>query len=158
MRASLSGAKRKAEESSNEGGSSDAVKLTSPRASPVKSRARREEEERKEEEEEASNNVSPPPHDVEMQDPPLNEGAVNVAVGALDVPAIEEVRTVEVPAIGAEKARADSTEGVRPSPAKEEAEQDEDEMGDGTVPIKLVESAKIAQGLIEVSPFAALLF
>ena len=45
----LSGAKRKVEESSNEGGSSDAVKLTSPRASPVKRRARHEEEERKEE-------------------------------------------------------------------------------------------------------------
>jgi len=39
-----------------------------------------------------------------MQDPPRDEGAVNVGVGALDVPAIEEVRTVEVPAIGAERA------------------------------------------------------
>ena len=47
------------EEESNEGGSSDAAKLTSPRASPVKSRARHEEEERKEEEEEANNWVSP---------------------------------------------------------------------------------------------------
>jgi len=56
----LSGTKRKAEGSSNEGGSSDVVKLTSPRASPVKSRARREEEEQKEEEE-ASNRVSPLP-------------------------------------------------------------------------------------------------
>lgn len=56
----LSSAKRKAEELSNEG-SSDAVKLTSPWASPVKSRACREEEERKEEEEEASNGVSPIP-------------------------------------------------------------------------------------------------
>ena len=92
---------------------------------------------------------------MEMQDPPRDEGAVNIAVGALDVPAIEEVRTVEVPAIGAERARADSTEGVRPPPAKEEAE--EDEKGDGTVSVKLVESAKIAQGLVEVNPFAALL-
>ena len=50
---------------------------------------------------------------------------MNIAVGALDVPAIEEVRTVEVPAIGAERARADSTEGVRPPSAKEEAEEDE---------------------------------
>ena len=83
---------------------------------------------------------------------------MNVAVGALDVPAIEEVRTVKVPAIGAERARADSTEEVRPPPAKEEAEEDEDEKGDGTDSIKLVESAKIAQGLVEVSPFAALLF
>jgi hypothetical protein len=82
----LSGAKRKTEESSNEGGSSDAAKLTSPRASPVKSRARLEEEKRKEE---ASNRVSPPPRDVEMQDPPRDEGAANVVVGALDVRAIE---------------------------------------------------------------------
>ena len=61
----LSCTKRKADESSNEGGSSDAMKLTSPRASPVKSRACREEEERKEEKE-ASNRVSPPPCDVKM--------------------------------------------------------------------------------------------
>ena len=94
---------------------------------------------------------------MEMQDPPRDEGAANIAVGALDVPAIKEVRTVEVPAIGAERARADSTEGVRPPPAKEEAEEDEDEKGDSTISIKLVESAKIAQGLVEVSPFAALL-
>ena len=80
---------------------------------------------------------------------------MNVAVGALDVSAIEEVRTVKVPAIGAERARADSTEEVRPRPAKEEAE--EDEKRDGTVSVKLVESAKIAQGLVEVNPFAALL-
>ena len=82
-----------------------------------------------------------------MQDLPHNEGAVNVAVGALDVSAIEEVRTVKVPAIGAERARADSTEEVRPRPAKEEAEEDEDEKGDGTVSVKLVESAKIAMDL-----------
>ena len=143
----LSGAKRKAEGSSTEGGSSDAALLTSPRASPAKSRARHEEQEKKEEEEEASNRVSPPPHDVEMQDPPRDEGAVNVAVGALDVPAIEEVRTIEVPAIGAERARADSTKEVRAPQAKEEAEEDEDEKGDGTVSIKLVESAKIARDL-----------
>ena len=67
------------EESSNEGGSTDAIKLTSPRASPVKSRARREEE--RKEEEEASNRVSPPTRDVEMQDPPRDEGAVNVGLG-----------------------------------------------------------------------------
>ena len=82
---------------------------------------------------------------------------MNVAVGALDVPAIEEVRTVKVPAIGAERARADSTEEVRPPPAKEEAEEGEDEKGDSTVSVKLVESAKIIQGLVEVNPFAALL-
>ena len=79
-----------------------------------------------------------------MQDPPRDEGAVNVAVGALDVPAIEEVRTVEVPAIEAERARAEPTEEIRPPPAKEEAEEDEDGKGDGTVSVKLVESAKIA--------------
>jgi len=47
------------EESSNEGSSSDAAKLASPRVSPAKSRACREEE-KKQEEEEASNRVSPP--------------------------------------------------------------------------------------------------
>ena len=56
---SLSGAKRKVEEESNEGGSRDAAMLTLPRASPAKSRARREEE-KKQEEEEARNRVSPP--------------------------------------------------------------------------------------------------
>ena len=55
----LSGTKRKAEGTSNEGGSSDAAKLISPRASPAKSRAHRKEEEK--EEEEASNKVSPLP-------------------------------------------------------------------------------------------------
>ena len=43
------------------GGSGDAAKLTSPRASPAKSRPRRKEEEKEEEEEEASNRVSPLP-------------------------------------------------------------------------------------------------
>ena len=85
-----------------------------------------------------------------MQDPPRDEGVVNVVVRALDVPAIELVRTVEVPAIEAERTRAESIEGVRIPPAKEEAGEDEE--GVGTVSIKHVESAKIAQGLIEVSP------
>ena len=58
-RASLNGAKRKAEESSNEGGSSDAAKLASPWASLAKSHARRVEEEK--EEEVASDRVSPLP-------------------------------------------------------------------------------------------------
>ena len=84
---------------------------------------------------------------MEMYDPPRDEGAVNVVVGALDVPVIEEVRTVEVPTIGAERVRADSTEEVRPPLAKEEAEEDEDEKGDSTVSVKLVESAKIARDL-----------
>ena len=56
---SLSCAKRKAEGSSTEGGSSDTAMLTSPLVSPVKSRARREKEKKKEEEE-ASNRVPPP--------------------------------------------------------------------------------------------------
>ena len=89
---------------SNEGSSSDAAKLTSPRASPAKSRARHEEEEKKEEEE-ASNRVSPPPRDVEMQDPPRDEGAVDVEVRSLEVPPIEVVRTTEVQAIKAERTR-----------------------------------------------------
>ena len=72
-------------------------------------------------------------------------------VGALEVPAIEVARTTEVPAIEAERTRAEPTEGVRPLPAKEEVEEDEDKEGDGTVSVKLVESAKIAQGLVEVS-------
>ena len=76
----LSGAKRKAEGSSTEGGSIDAALLTTPRASPVKSRARREEEEK--EEEEASNRVSPPLQDVEIQDSPRSEGAGHVVVEA----------------------------------------------------------------------------
>jgi hypothetical protein len=43
-----------------------------------------------------------------------------------------------------ERARANSTEEVRPPLAKEEAKEDEDKKGDGSVSIKLVESAKIA--------------
>ena len=76
---------------------------------------------------------------------------MNVAVGALDVPAIEEVRTVKVPAIGAERARADPTEEVRPPPPKEEAEEDE------SLGSHMVECAKLTHEWVEVSPFAALL-
>ena len=75
-----------------------------------------------------------------MQDLPRDEGAVNVAVGALDVPAI-----------GAERAQADSTEEVRPLPAKEEAEEDE------PLGSHMVECAKLTHEWVEVSPFAALL-
>ena len=85
-----------------------------------------------------------------MQDLPRDEGAMSVEVGALDVPAIEVVRTMEVPTIEAERTRAESIEGVRPPPVREEAGEDEE--GDSIVSVKLVESAKIAQGLIEVSP------
>ena len=97
----LSGAKRKAEGSSTDGGSSDAALLTSPRASPAKSRARREVEEKKEEEE-ANNRVSPPLQDVEIQDSPRSEGAGHVVVEAREVPAVEVARTEEVPAIEAD--------------------------------------------------------
>ena len=67
------------------------------------------------------------------------------------------VETLEDPAVEAERTRAEPSEGVRTPPAKEEAEEDEDEKGDNTVSVKLVVFAKIAQGLVEVSPFAALL-
>ena len=146
----LSGAKRKAEESSTEGGSSDAAMLTSPRVSPAKSRARRGEEKKKEEEE-ASNRVSPPLQDVEMQDPPRNEGAAHVVVETYEVPTIEVVRTAEVPAIEVERTQAEPSEGAMTPPVKEEAEEDEDEEGDGTISDKLMTSAKLAQGLNEVS-------
>ena len=81
-----------------------------------------------------------------MQDPPRGEGAVIAEVGALDVPAIEKVRTVEVPAIEAEKARAEPTEGVRPPPAREEAKEDE------SLGIHMVECAKLTHEWVEVSP------
>jgi hypothetical protein len=123
--------------------------LTSPLASLSKSRARREEE--KKEEKEASNRVSPPHQDVEIQDPPRDEGAAHVVVEACEVPAIAVVRTAEVPAIKAERTRAECPEGVRTPLVKEEAEEDEDEEGDGTVSSKLMTFAKLAQGLVEVS-------
>ena len=62
----------------------------------------------------------------------------------MEVPALKVVRTIEVPAIEAERTRAEPTEGVRPPPEEEEAKEDEHEKGDGTVSVKLVESAKIA--------------
>jgi hypothetical protein len=86
-----------------------------------------------------------------MQDPPHDEGAVGVEVEALEVPAIEVVRTTEVSAIEVERTRNEPNEGVRPPLANEEAEEDEDKEVEGTVSVKLVESAKIAQGLVEVS-------
>ena len=58
-------------------------------------------------------------------------------VGALEVLAIEVVRTMEVPAIKAERTQAEPTEGVRPPPAKEEAEEDE------TLSSHMVECAKL---------------
>jgi hypothetical protein len=58
---------------------------------------------------------------------------------------------MEVTAIKAERTRVEPTVGVRPPPTKEEAEEGEDKEGDGTVSKKLVASAKLAQGLVEVS-------
>jgi len=58
---------------------------------------------------------------------------------------------MEVPAIDAERTRAESAEEVRPPPVKEEAEEGEDEEADDTVFGRLVASAKHAQGLAEVS-------
>ena len=118
-------------ESSNEGGSSDAAMLTSLRASPAKSRTRREDEKKQDEEEEASNRVSPP-----LQD----EGVAHVVA-----------ETREVLAIKVDRTRAEPSEGIRTLPTKEEAEEDKDEEGDGTVSDKLVTSAKLDQGLVEVS-------
>ena len=80
-----------------------------------------------------------------MRDPPRDEGAVNIGVGALDVPAIEVVRTVEVPTIEAERTRAESTEGVRPPPAKEEAEEGE------SLSSHMVKCAKLTHEWVEVS-------
>ena len=132
-RASLSSTKRKAEESSTEDGSSDAAVLTSPRASPAKSRARRKEEKKQEEEEEASNRVSPPLQDVEMPNPPHDEGAAHVMV-----------ETCEVPAIKAERTRAEPSEGVRTPPAEEEAKEDE------SLGCHLVKCTKVAHKWVEV--------
>ena len=66
--------------------------------------------------------VSPPLQDVEMQDPPHNEGAAHVVVEASEIPAVEVERTEEVPAIEAKKTRAEPSEGVSTLPVKEEAE------------------------------------
>ena len=65
----------------------------------------------------------------------------------MEVPAIEVVRTMEVPAIEAERTQAEPSEGAKTPPVKEEAEEAEDEEGDGTISDKLVTSA---QGLVEV--------
>jgi len=80
--------------------------------SPAKSRARREEEKKKEEEE-ASNRAPPPLHDVEIQDPPHDEGAAQEVTEAREVPAIEVVRT-----------QAESSERAGALPAKEEAKDE----------------------------------
>ena len=74
-----------------------------------------------------------------------------MVVEASEVPTVEVARTEEVSANEAERTRAEPSEGVRTPPAKEEAEEDEDEEGDGTLSDKLVTSAKLAQGLVEVN-------
>jgi len=80
-----------------------------------------------------------------MQDPPRDEGTTNVEVGALEVPAIEVVRTTEVPAIEAERVRADPIMGVRPPPAKEEAKEGK------SLGSHLVERAKLTHEWVNVS-------
>ena len=82
-----------------------------------------------------------------MQDSPRDEGAAHVVVEACEVSVIEVVRTMEVPAIEAERTQAEPSEGAKTPPVKEEAEEAEDEEGDGTISGKLVTSA---QGLVEV--------
>ena len=67
---------------------------------------------------------------------------MNVEVGALEVSAIEVVRTTEVPAIEAERTRAEPTEGVRPPLVKEEAE---------SLGSHMVECAKLTHEWVEVS-------
>ena len=80
-----------------------------------------------------------------MQDPPRDEGAADVEVGALEVLAIEVVRTTEVPAIEAERTCAEPIEGVRPPPAKEEVEEGES-LGN-----HMVEFTKLTHEWVEVS-------
>ena len=122
--------------------------LTSPRVNPAKSRARREEEKKEEEEEEASNRVPPPLQDVEMQDPPQDEGEAQVVVEAQEVPTVEVVRIQEVPAIAVARAQAGSSEGAEAPPAKEEGEDEEE---DNSLGGHLVESAKVTHEWDEVS-------
>jgi len=130
----LSGTKWKAEESSTKGGSSDLARLTSPRVSPAKSRACRKEEKKKKEEE-ASDRAPPPVQDVEMQDPPQDEGAVQEVPAAGEVPAIEARRT-----------QAESSERAGALPTEEE-----DKEGDGTVSDKLVTMTKLDHEWVGVS-------
>jgi len=69
-----------------------------------------------------------------MQDPPHDKGAADIEVEAREVPAIE-----------AERTRAEPTEGVRTPPAKEEAEEDE------SLGSHMVEGAKLTHVWVEVS-------
>ena len=80
-----------------------------------------------------------------MQDPPRNEGAAHVVVGAREVPAAEVARAKEVLAIEVEKTRGEPSDGVRTPPAKEEAEEDE------SLGSHMVECAKLTHEWVEVS-------
>ena len=80
-----------------------------------------------------------------MQDLPRDEGAADVEVRSLEVPLIEVVKTTEVPAIEVERTRAEPTEGVRPPPVKEEAEEGE------SLGSHMVECAKLTHEWVEVS-------
>jgi len=111
--------------------------LTSPQVSPAKSRARCEEEKKKEEEE-ASNRAPPPLHDVEMQDPPHEEGAAQAVTEAREVPAIEVVRTQE-----------ESSERAGALPTKEEEE--EEEAKDESLGGHLIEATKVTHEWIGLS-------
>jgi hypothetical protein len=86
-----------------------------------------------------------------MQDSPHDGGAAHVVVDTREVPAIEVARIEEVPAIEVERTQAEPSEGAKTPPVKEEAEEEEAEEGDDTVSGKLMTSAKLAQGSIEVS-------
>ena len=66
-------------------------------------------------------------------------------VGALEVSAIEVVRIMEVLAIEAERTRAESAEGVKPPPVKEEAKEDE------SLGSQMVECTKLTHEWVEVS-------
>ena len=63
----------------------------------------------------------------------------------MEVLAIEVVRTMEVPAIEAERTCAEPIEGVRPPSAKEEAEEGE------SLGSHMVECAKLTHEWVEVS-------
>ena len=68
-----------------------------------------------------------------------------MVVEAHEVLSVEVARTEEVPAIEAERTRAEPSEGVRTPPVKEEAEEDE------SLGSHLVECAKVTHEWVEVS-------
>jgi len=102
--------------------------------SPAKSRARCEEEKKKKEEE-ASNRAPPPLHDVEMQDPPHDEGVAQAVTEAREVLAIEVVRT-----------QAESSEQAGALSTKEEEEANDESLGG-----HLIEATKVTDEWIGLS-------